>query len=76
MEGALLFCEFDLGRGGVFGGVLLVTATPIHDGRAFALFSDDTSLSSECCVCLLCSADVARKASISFSLDLLRSDWL
>jgi len=31
-DGALLFCEFDLGKGGVFGGVLLDIASPIHEG--------------------------------------------
>lgn len=33
----VLFCEFDRGRGGVLGGVLLLTATPIHEGCVRAL---------------------------------------
>lgn len=35
-DGAMLrfvFWEFDLGSGGVLGGVLVDTAIPIHDGR-------------------------------------------
>lgn len=36
-DGALLFCEFDLGKGGVFGGVLLEIASPIQEGRVFGV---------------------------------------
>jgi len=36
-DGVLLFCEFDLGKGGVFGGVLLDIASPIQEGRVFGV---------------------------------------
>lgn len=36
-DGAVLFCEFDLAKGGVLGGVLLDIASPIQEGRVFGV---------------------------------------